>query len=50
MIKIENVKACGWEPAIRGIRNSWNSWEKSDSYFSVVPCIAANDSIITNKL
>lgn len=33
MIKIENAKVEGWEPAIRGMRNPMNSWEKSDSYF-----------------
>jgi hypothetical protein len=31
MIKIENVDICGLEPAIRGMRNPMNSWEKSDS-------------------
>lgn len=33
MIKIENVKTFGWEPAIRGMRNPMNSWDKSDSRF-----------------
>ena len=33
MIKIENVSIAGWEPAIRGMRNPMNSWEKSDSWF-----------------
>ena len=31
MIKIERVDVFGWETAIRGMRNSMNSWEKSDS-------------------
>lgn len=31
MIKIENTDVVGWEPAIRGMRNPMNSWEKSDS-------------------
>jgi len=31
MIKIENFKACGFRQAIRGMRNSYNSWDKSDS-------------------
>ena len=31
MIKIENVEICGWEAAIRGMRNPKNSWRKSDS-------------------
>lgn len=33
MIKIENTQVVGWEPAIRGMRNPMNSWEKSDTYF-----------------
>lgn len=33
MIKIENISVFGWEPAIRGMRNPMNSWEKSDSLF-----------------
>lgn len=32
MIKIENVQIAGWEPALRGMRNPMNSWDKSDSY------------------
>jgi hypothetical protein len=31
MIKITNLMQAGFEPAIRGMRNSWNSWDKSDS-------------------
>lgn len=31
MIKIENIDVYGWEPAIRGMRNPMNSWDKSDS-------------------
>jgi hypothetical protein len=31
MIKITIVMQTGFEPAIRGMRNSWNSWIKSDS-------------------
>ena len=31
-IKIENVEVIGWEPAIRGMRNPKNSWDRSDSY------------------
>lgn len=31
MIKFENVEVFGWEAAIRGMRNSWSSHEKSDS-------------------
>lgn len=31
MIKIEKTEVCGFEPAIRGMRNPMNSWTKSDS-------------------
>ena len=36
MIKIENTEVVGWEAAIRGMRNPLNSWEKSDSRFSLL--------------
>lgn len=32
MIKIENTNVCGWEAAIRGMRNPLNSWDNSDSF------------------
>lgn len=35
MLKIENTKVEGWEPAIRGMRNPLNSWAKSDSGFAI---------------
>lgn len=35
MIKIEHTNVYGFEAAIRGMRNPWNSWEKSDSTFNV---------------
>lgn len=31
MIQIEKTEIYGWEAAIRGMRNSWNSWAMSDS-------------------
>lgn len=31
MIKIELTDVCGWESAIRGMRNPLNSWDKIDS-------------------
>lgn len=31
MIKFENLEICGFEPAIRGMRNPMESWDKSDS-------------------
>ena len=36
MLKIENVKVVGLEPAIRGMRNPMNSWDKSDSFYTHV--------------
>lgn len=36
MLKIENTEVMGWEAAIRGMRNPMNSWEKSDSRFSLL--------------
>lgn len=36
MIKIENTEVCGWEAAIRGMRNPKNSWSKSDSYWGML--------------
>jgi hypothetical protein len=38
MIKIENVGVTGWMTAIRGMRNSWNSWDESDSDFCYKAC------------
>lgn len=38
MIKFEHTEVHGWEAAIRGMRNPMNSWEKSDSEFSVCEC------------
>lgn len=36
MLKIENTEVMGWEAAIRGMRNPMNSWDKSDSRFSLL--------------
>jgi hypothetical protein len=36
MIKITNTEVVGWEPAIRGMRNPMNSWDKSDSNWEFV--------------
>lgn len=59
MIKIENVEVVGWQHAIRGMRNSWNSHDKSDtdytSYFTAF-CdsdeleIGENDLALMKKL
>ena len=34
MIKLENGEVYGWEPAIRGMRNPMNSWDRSDSGYN----------------
>ncbi len=36
MIKFENVEIFGWEAAIRGMRNSWDSHDKSDSGYTLM--------------
>lgn len=40
MLKIEKTDIHGWEAAIRGARNSFNSWDKSDS----APCYFCRDN------
>ena len=50
MIKIEKIKTEGWEPAIRGMRNPLDSWEKSDSIFGVTTTIGPNDMNLMMKL
>lgn len=39
MIKITNTMVEGFEPAVRGMRNSWDSWDKSDSLICNVDII-----------
>ena len=36
MIKIKNTDVYGFDAAIRGMRNPWNSWKKSDSYSTYI--------------
>lgn len=58
MIEIENVDVYGWQAAIRGMRNSWNSWNDSDSHFRVCAMpgkttyaeIGQNDLALMKKL
>ena len=63
MITIDNVSTCGWEPAIRGMRNPKNSWDRSDSHFDkkhpwcygtpsneVEACIGPNDLKLATSL
>lgn len=35
MIEITEIRTYGWEEAIRGMRNSYNSWDKCDSEFDI---------------
>lgn len=35
MIRVESIETAGWEPALRGMRNPLNSWERADSLFDV---------------
>lgn len=53
MIKIEHTDVYGFEAAIRGMRNPWNSWEKSDSV--ILPTenlidVGKNDHALMKKL
>lgn len=51
MIKIDNINAYGWEPAIRGMRNPMNSWEKSDTIFDGDKwCLGNNDLKLMQQL
>ena len=60
MLKIEKTEVCGWEPAIRGMRNPMNSWDKSDTDFSLsgimsvngilVPSLGPNDTDLMRRL
>lgn len=51
MIKIENIDVYGWEPAIRGMRNPMNSWEKSDTIFDGDKwCLGNNDLKLMQQL
>ena len=52
MIKIENVEVSGWKPAIRGMRNPMNSWDKSDTniYAMGYPAIGDNDLKLMQQL
>lgn len=47
MIKIEKAQVYGFEPAIRGMRNPYNSWDKSDSKGDTV---GENDLALMKKL
>jgi hypothetical protein len=56
MITIKNIETCGWEPALRGMRNPKNSWDRADSKFwqnafhSEEPELGPNDLTLANSL
>ena len=53
MIKLENTDVYGFEAAIRGMRNPWNSWEKSDSVMlptEKIIEVGPNDLTLMKKL
>ncbi len=51
MIKIEDIDVYGWEPAIRGMRNPMNSWDKSDTIFDGDKwCLGENDLKLMQQL
>lgn len=64
MIKIENVEVNGLQASIRGMRNSWESWVNSDSFWYEIKdyndcdpgekfreyCIGPNDNALMKKL
>lgn len=54
MIEITKIKTYGWKEAIRGMRNSYNSWDKSDSKFDILEdgliVIGPNDLALMKKL
>jgi hypothetical protein len=37
VIKIDRTDTCGWEAAVRGMRNPLNSWDKTDSHYCWEP-------------
>lgn len=44
MIQIDKIETAGWFPAIKGMRNPLNSWNKSDTTYNVeVPDIGEAD-------
>lgn len=51
MIKIEDIDVYGWKPAIRGMRNPMNSWDKFDTIFDGDKwCLGNNDLKLMRQL
>lgn len=49
MIKIEKTEVMGWENAIRGMRNSHDSWDKSDSVWIEGPEASSDEYIFVER-
>ena len=49
MIKMENIDVDGWGPAIRGMRNSMNSWEKSDNFIDIAGYAACAGELMSKR-
>ena len=47
-MKIEHLKVVGFEEAMRGMRNAYDSWNKADSY--IIPNVVPGTSEFKNKL
>lgn len=56
MIDIKLIETCGWEPALRGMRNPKDSWDRADSRFwqnafhSEEPELGPNDLTLSQTL
>lgn len=54
MLRVENVETAGWEPAIRGMRNPLNSWNRCDTDFNRFtadpPAIGGHDEGLMRRL
>lgn len=50
MMKFENIEVIGLKPAIRGMRNPLNSWDKSDSLFGYTTKVGKSDMELALKL
>ncbi len=57
LIQVEHVRTYNWLDAIRGMRNSWESWDKMDSnvafddyHFEMYPIIGEADLALMRKL
>lgn len=51
MLKITHTQTYGWEASIRGARNPFNSWDRSDSTFTDGKvCIGVNDLCLMKSL